>query len=311
MIRFAACAALALVACGRPVGDPHDAPPVVAIVAPSEAIVGVDVAFDSSASDDGTIKSLTWDFGDGATATGAQATHAFAAEGGYVVTLTAVDDGGASGKAELVLAVTGPKPSAHIVASTLAPAVGAAVSFDGSSSTPAPAGAAIASYAWSFGDGSHAESAAASYAFERAGTFHVKLTVTDADGAVDDDTVDVVVAPVDIAGAWTVVTSPSSYACSSYAATFPDAALAITTAADGSVTATGAGGRAYAGTLDGASLTLTGHITEDAGGCGTAPVDVTIHADVAGDAMSGTATAYFDLDVGCQCSAGFTFNATR
>jgi len=55
---------------------------------------GATVSFDGSASadEDGDISSLTWDFGDGATGSGAQASHTYAAPGTYTVTLTAADN---------------------------------------------------------------------------------------------------------------------------------------------------------------------------------------------------------------------------
>ncbi|TIC81543.1 PKD domain-containing protein [Nocardioides sp. GY 10113] len=54
--------------------------------------------FDGAASSDadGTVASYAWDFGDGATGSGQQAQHAYAAAGTYTVTLTVTDDKGAT-----------------------------------------------------------------------------------------------------------------------------------------------------------------------------------------------------------------------
>ena len=49
--------------------------------------------------------SLAWAFGDGGTATGANASHTFAAPGTYTVALTATDDDGGSGSAQITVAV--------------------------------------------------------------------------------------------------------------------------------------------------------------------------------------------------------------
>jgi hypothetical protein len=60
---------------------------------------------------DGTIAAYSWDFGDGATASGATADHTYAAAGTYQVTLTVTDDKGATGsvtKAVTVEAVAVP-----------------------------------------------------------------------------------------------------------------------------------------------------------------------------------------------------------
>jgi hypothetical protein len=51
----------------------------------------------ASSDPDGTITSYAWDFGEGATATGAQPMHTFAAAGTYLVKLTVTDNLGGTG----------------------------------------------------------------------------------------------------------------------------------------------------------------------------------------------------------------------
>ncbi|GAA1389854.1 PKD domain-containing protein [Luteococcus peritonei] len=66
--------------------------PVAAFTTTTE---GLAVAVDGSAStDDGTVEAWAWDFGDGATATGATARHDYAAPGTYTIRLTVADDAG-------------------------------------------------------------------------------------------------------------------------------------------------------------------------------------------------------------------------
>src|SRR3989442_12948151 len=56
---------------------------------------GPNVAFDGSGSTDNFgVVGYSWDFGDGATATGASGTHVYATPGGYIATLTVWDDSG-------------------------------------------------------------------------------------------------------------------------------------------------------------------------------------------------------------------------
>jgi hypothetical protein len=71
-----------------------DQPPVVDF-ALRAAVVGQPAAFVANASDpDGTVRQVAWNFGDGATATGASATHTFSSLGTYTVTVSAVDNAG-------------------------------------------------------------------------------------------------------------------------------------------------------------------------------------------------------------------------
>jgi len=63
---------------------------------PSDPLVGETVTFTDASTDDGTIVSQDWDFGDGGTDTGAAPTHTYDAAGDYSVVLTVEDDEGAT-----------------------------------------------------------------------------------------------------------------------------------------------------------------------------------------------------------------------
>jgi hypothetical protein len=87
-------------------------PPIAAIAAPASASVGQLVTFDGTGSvdPDGTITQYAWDFGDGAIATGATATHAYAAPGTFVARLTVTDNTGATGTATATITVIDTTP---------------------------------------------------------------------------------------------------------------------------------------------------------------------------------------------------------
>ena len=79
----------------------------------SPSCLGVNCTFDSSATNDpdGTIASLAWTFGDGATSTSASPAHTYTASGSYVVTLVATDNQGAQSTATATVNVVLPPPA--------------------------------------------------------------------------------------------------------------------------------------------------------------------------------------------------------
>jgi len=75
---------------------------------PYTGTVNATVSFDGSTSSDpdGRVVSYDWRFGDGGTASGAQALHAYATAGTYTVTLTVTDDSGLTASATTTVTVT-------------------------------------------------------------------------------------------------------------------------------------------------------------------------------------------------------------
>jgi serine protease len=72
------------------------------------AYVGQNVNFNGSGSTDidGTIVSYNWNFGDGATGTGANTTHGYSVAGIYTATLTVTDNGGLTGTDTAIITVS-------------------------------------------------------------------------------------------------------------------------------------------------------------------------------------------------------------
>ena len=148
------------------------------------------VALDASesADPDGTIASYAWDFGDGTTGTGGTTSHTYASPGGYDVTLTVTDDrGGSATVTERVTVAANQAPVARIASSVDR----RVVALDGTTSTDADD--TIVSYAWDFGDGTTGTGATTSHTYADDGTFTVRLTVTDGQGASDSVTSEVTV----------------------------------------------------------------------------------------------------------------------
>ena len=149
--------------------------------------VGQQVTFTGTVSNwDGAEGTVAWDFGDGATAAGPTATHAFATPGLKVVTMTATnaDVPAESTPVIKVLTVNAP-PVAGFGWAPLAGTTGQDVRFASESDDP---DGAITQYAWDFGDGVTDQRRNPVHPFSTPGTKTVTLTVTDAWGATSTAT---------------------------------------------------------------------------------------------------------------------------
>lgn len=150
--------------------------------------------FNAAASNDpdGSIAQYAWEFGDGSTGTGKTATRKYANAGTYDVKLTVTDNRGESDSVVRTVKVVAPNvpPAAAFSAevSDLDVAFNAGESSD-------PDGS-IENYAWDFGDGTTGTGKKADKHYAAAGTYSVKLTVTDDRGGKTSSTKSVVaVAP--------------------------------------------------------------------------------------------------------------------
>lgn len=115
---------------------------------PSESSIGEIVTFDASASyapgdPGGEITDYIWDFGDGANATGATATHAYSTPGTYTVKLMVVDDEGLNHTKTNVVAVQKLSSTIAISASPMTVPLSFNTTISGSIS-PARAGVIVA-----------------------------------------------------------------------------------------------------------------------------------------------------------------------
>ncbi|WP_373044335.1 PKD domain-containing protein [Vulgatibacter sp.] len=174
--------------------------PVADAGGPYTVAAGTALSLDGSGSTDpdGTITSWSWRFGDGTTGTGASPSHTWTTAGTYLLQLTVTDDGGATDEAQALVTVTGSTSPGNLppVAEAGLPStvgLGQAVTLDASGSSDADG--SIASWAWDFGDGQAAMGSSVQHTYAAAGSYVVRLVVTDDDGATDSDLTLVVVEP--------------------------------------------------------------------------------------------------------------------
>lgn len=169
-------------------------PPVaVASANLTEGDAPLEVQFTGSQStDDIAVVTYDWDFGDGSSSTEADPVHTFNIAGTYAVILT-VTDGSGQEDTETIEITVNPAPGAPVANATSDIGEGNApleVSFNSDQSTD---DGTIVSFEWDFGDGGTSTEANPVYTFNTAGTFTVTLTVTDDQGLMDNDTLEIVV----------------------------------------------------------------------------------------------------------------------
>ena len=172
-------------------------PRIIRLEGPDTLDTGTSVTFAATVNEEAADRPLDyqWDFGDGATATGRTATHAYDRPGRYVVSVSARNRAGTAEASTAVVAEPPPEPP-HIATARAAPepaAAGAAVQF----SAAATGGNPIA-YEWRFGDGASAEAASPTHTYDTPGTYTARLRVSNPDG---DDTRTVTVRVARPAGA--------------------------------------------------------------------------------------------------------------
>ncbi len=177
-------------------GGPANVPPTAAFTSTTNGLI---ISVDGSTSaDDSQVVAWAWDYGDGTTGTGVTATHTYAASGTYAVKLTVTDDQGATNSVTQPVTVIANVPP---VAAFTVTTSGLTANVDGSTSTDdVPP---LAAWAWDFGDGTTGTGVTASHAYSISGTYTIKLTVTDGQGATNSTTHAVsVVAPSTAVYSW-------------------------------------------------------------------------------------------------------------
>ena len=159
------------------------------VVSPVPQVAGDPVTFNATGvrpSAGRTIVSYNWNFGDNTgNASGVVVTHIFPTAGTFVTVLTVTDDAGQVIVITKTITVTNGVLASFTASSAPSPPnVAHTVNFDASGSTTT-GGASISTYAWTFGDGTSLAanaSATTQHTYAAAGSFIVRLTVTDSAG---------------------------------------------------------------------------------------------------------------------------------
>jgi PKD repeat protein len=135
-----------------------------------------------------TITSYAWTFGDGSTATGVTATHAYSVLGTYPVVLTVTDSAGVQGTSTQTITVVNGVTADFTISRTPAP-VNDEVFFDAEASKGSSNGFGgrnvIVKYIWSFGDSTsptETTSRITAHTYSDTGTYTINLTVEDSAG---------------------------------------------------------------------------------------------------------------------------------
>ncbi len=143
---------------------------------------------------DGSIVSYAWTFGDGTAGTDSVVSHTYSIAGSYTATLTVTDDKGATASRSVTITVkstvtTNKAPIASFTANYTTNLIPMTVALDAGGSTDSDG--SIVSYAWNFGDGTTGTGVNTSKTYSAAGTYTIRLTVTDDKGAVTSKTTSV------------------------------------------------------------------------------------------------------------------------
>ena len=170
---------------------------------------------DGSTDADGRVVAWSWDFGDGATSTSQNPSHTYDAGATriYTVRLTVTDDGGKTASVSTSVTVSS-EPNQPPTAAFASSCGGLSCRFSLWDDTD-PDGYIVA-WSWSFGDGATSSDRNPPHTYESAGTYTVRLTVTDNRGATASASRSFTVPPN------VGPTAAFTFACSGLACTFTD-----------------------------------------------------------------------------------------
>ena len=153
---------------------------ITAVTGPDELEVDEEGTFEAAVNEDaGEPLEFSWEFGDGTTADGLMATHAYSEEGEYEVTFTASNPENEDSESISVTVTPEPVP-AEIVTINASPSPateGEAVEFSSNIQGDEPL-----DYEWNFGDGNTSTAASPTHTYETDGEYEVSLDLSNPHG---------------------------------------------------------------------------------------------------------------------------------
>jgi PKD repeat protein len=150
----------------------------------------LNISFTCDGSDpDGKLERFLWDFGDGATSDQRNINHTYFWRGKFYARLTVWDDKGKTARDTIEINVFDyHTPIASASANTTSGKLPLTISFKGSGYD---SDGTIDSYYWEFGDGTTSTEQNPTHVYEKTGTFYAHLTVTDNDGEINVDSLEI------------------------------------------------------------------------------------------------------------------------
>jgi PKD repeat protein len=257
-------------------------PPVAALaVTPVSAIAPANVSAttDGSWDPDGTIASVSIEFGDGTVVAAPNATHSYNSPGNYTITATVTDNLGATAMQAAVVTILANQLPRAVLAVTPASGI-APVTVAASTVGSSDADGVIASTVINWGDGTSTSSANGSHPYGKPGAYTITATVTDDRGAQSSATSAVTVranqAPVaKLSLSSSTGIAPSNVTASTAGSTDLDGSIVSTVInwGDGSSISASSGSHIYnkAGTYK-----VVATLKDDRGAISTASATVTI-----------------------------------
>lgn len=169
---------------------------VTAQADPTEGDAPLDVSFSVTVSGGLTPYTYQWMFGDGSASTSQSVVHRYTAPGTYGAQVTVRDSLGSSVSSSVSVLVRPSAPQVSMLASLQSGVAPLTISF----SATITGGVRPDSYAWDFGDGGTSTEESPTHRYDRAGTYIVTVTTTDALGrtATDTETIDVQAPPAGV-----------------------------------------------------------------------------------------------------------------